>query len=93
MNEETLARATFVLHRETAEDLAYLADRFGVSRSALVRDVLGEPVARMAEVARRVPKDPTGEDLRQLALAGLEMIDDLAGPALAEMKELAGRDD
>lgn len=93
MNAETLARATFVLHRETAEDLAYLSERFGVSRSELVRGLLTEPVAKMSEIIRGVPADPSPADLRQLALSGLDMIDELAGGSLAELREVAQRDD
>ena len=93
MNAELLARATFVLHRETADDLAYLSERFGVSRSELVRGLLAEPVAKMSQVIRQFPADPTRADLRQLALAGLDLIDEMAGPSLAELREVAQRDD
>lgn len=93
MNAETLARATFVLHRETAEDLAYLSERFGVSRSELVRGLLSEPVAKMTEIVRGVPVDPSPADLRQLALSGLDMIDEMAGGSLAELREVASRGD
>jgi hypothetical protein len=93
MNAELLARATFVLHRETAEELAYVSERFGVSRSELVRDLLTEPVSRMAGILREVPSEPTPADLRQLALSGLDMIDDLAGGSLSELREIAQRDD
>lgn len=93
MNAETLARATFVLRRETAEDLAYLSERFGVSRSELVRGLLSEPVAKMTAIVRGVPPDPDPADLRQLAIAGLDMIDELAGGSLAQLREVAGRDD
>lgn len=93
MNAETLARATFVLHRETAQELAYLSERFGVSRSELVRGLLSEPVAKMSAIVRGVPPDPTQEDLRQLALSGLDFIDELAGASLAQLRELAGNDD
>ena len=94
MNAETLARATFVLHKETAHDLAYLSERFGVSRSELVRNLLSEPVAKIAGAIRAVPLDPTPADLRQLALAGLDLIDDqLADPDMATLREVAARDD
>lgn len=93
MNAELLSRATFVLHRETAEHLAYLSERFGVSRSELVRGLLAEPVAKMSQVIRQVPADPTPADLRQLALSGLDMIDELAGGSLAQLREVAQRDD
>lgn len=93
MNEESLARATFVLHRETAEDLAYMSERMGVSRSELVRELLTESVAKMADILRGVPADPKESDLRQLALDGLDMIENLAGGALADLREIARRDD
>lgn len=92
MNEETLARTTFVLHRETAEALAYVSARFGVSRSHLVREILSEPISRMAEIVRAVPEDPSPSDLRQMALAGLDAIDQIAGGSLADLKELAAND-
>lgn len=66
MNSEKLARATLVLERETAEQLGYVASRMGVSRSALARDVLTEPVAMMARWMRSVPRGATPEDLERL---------------------------
>ena len=63
MNNETLARATFVLSKSAFRDLAYLSERMGQSRSALVRDVLEQPIAEMAALLRRVPAKPTGDDL------------------------------
>lgn len=66
MNTEKLARATLVLSRETADQLGYVAARMGVSRSALARDVLAEPVALMASWIRSVPDDVTAADLERL---------------------------
>jgi hypothetical protein len=93
MNEKLLARTTFVLLRETADDLAFLSQSFGVSRSELVRGLLTEPVERMAELVRGVPAEPSPADLRQLAIDGLDMIDELGGGALAQLREVAQRDD
>lgn len=89
MNTETLARATFVLDRATVEGLAYLSQRFGVSRSELVRQVLARPVSDMAAIARAVPEDPSPSDLRRVAREGLHLIEDMAGPHLAHLRELA----
>lgn len=89
MNSETLARVTFVLDRHTAEDLAYLSQRLGQSRSALVREVLTAPVAGMAEMLRAVPDNPTPADVRQLALSGLDLAEGLLGPELEKLRELA----
>lgn len=68
MNTDKLARATFVLHRETHDQLAMICNRMGVSRSELVRDVLTEPVAMMASWVCAVPEDPTEADKDQLLL-------------------------
>lgn len=77
MNTDNLARSTFVLDRSTADQLAFISRRMGVSRSALVRDVLAEPVALMATWVRSLPDDPQPSDAArleermQLDLAGL----------------------
>lgn len=66
MNTSKLARTTFVLDRETADQLGYVAKRMGVSRSSLVRETLAEPVALMAHWVRSVPDEVTPEDLARL---------------------------
>lgn len=90
MNSETLARATFVLGRKTAEQLAYLSDRLGVSRSELVRSVLAEPVDQMVGLMGRVPENPSESDLRQLALEGLEAFERAIDPELTMLRRVAG---
>lgn len=55
MNTDTLARATFVLDRVTSERLSAIAARMGVSRSALARDILAEPVELMHRWVTSLP--------------------------------------
>lgn len=62
MNTAHLKRASFVLDRATAERLDFISQRMGVSRSALVRDVLAEPVAMMAGWLEGLPAEPTEAD-------------------------------
>lgn len=66
MNKDRLARATFVLDRQTAEELAYISKRMKVSQSELVRDVLAEPVAMMAKWVRNTPDAPTADEADKL---------------------------
>lgn len=66
MNSETFARSTFVIDRVTAEQLSSIAARLGVSRSALVRDVLAEPVELMFHWVSTLPDEPTAADARGL---------------------------
>lgn len=87
MNTSKLARATFVLDRETSEQLTYVADRMGVSRSALARDVLAEPVAMMAKWVRSVPANVTPSDLERI---GVEMQGDFAAFLDAHVADFGG---
>lgn len=66
MNTDLLLRATFVLDRVTAERLTAVSDRLGVSRSALVRDMLGEPVALMHGWVTSLPLEVTPADAQAL---------------------------
>ena len=66
MNTEKLARTTFVIDRDTADQLAFISKRMNVSQSALVRDVLAEPVALMAKWVASVPDKPTKDDAEKL---------------------------
>ena len=75
MNTETLARATFVLDKSTAQDLSYLASRMGQSRSELVREILGPTVSEMASLFRSIPDQPTEADLERLRDGGLSLMD------------------
>lgn len=60
MNKDKLARTTFVLDRSTSESLSRVARRMGVSRSALVREVLTEPVEMMAKWVDDLPDEING---------------------------------
>lgn len=64
MNTDLLQRATFVLDRPTAERLTAIAERLGVSRSELVRDVLGEPIDLMHKWLAMLPPDATPDQAR-----------------------------
>ena len=74
MNRDRYARVTLVLDRRTDEGLGYLSRRLRRSKSELVRDVLEEPVKGMVGMLLRFP-DGEEIDPRQLAIAGLELID------------------
>lgn len=83
MNSETLARATFVLDKSTAEDLSYLSARMGQSRSELVREVLGPAVSEMAALLRSLPENPTPADVDRLRLGGLALMADTYSAGLS----------
>lgn len=65
-----LRRVTFVLQSETVDALTYVSERTGSSMSAIVRDVLGEPIVMLADAMKGVPAAP---DEAQLDLFRAQM--------------------
>lgn len=58
------------------DDLVYLASRFGCSRSALVGELLAEPVAVFKALFESVPVNPTPEDVLRFRGQSAELIRD-----------------
>lgn len=90
MHSETFARSTFVIDRETADQLTDIATRLHVSRSALVRDVLAEPVALMHHWISALPEQPTPEDARGLLERIGEELPDWVESKTAQLDLLRG---
>ena len=90
MNTAELARTTFVLQRETHEQLNFISRRMNVSRSTLVRDVLAEPVALMAKWVEGLPEQPTPEQ-SATAMAGMQGdLVDFIDRHVSEISQLVG---
>jgi len=67
------------------DDLQYLSGRLGVSRSALMSEILGEAVPTLAELFRAVPEDASPDEARRLRGASVEIVRE----RLAEAQKLA----
>ena len=48
---------------ELASDLDYLSLRLGVSRSAMISELLAEPVRQFTELFQSIPENPTPVDV------------------------------
>ena len=92
MNTDLFARATFVLDRSTVEGIAYLSRRLRRSRSDLVREVLHDPVDGLVRLLERHPEG-SELDPRQLALDGLEMIEEVIDEPYTMLERAAGLSD
>jgi metal-responsive CopG/Arc/MetJ family transcriptional regulator len=57
-------RVTVTLPPTVVADLDYIAGRIGVTRSALLSDLVTEPLADLAHLVRLVPDNPVTPDLR-----------------------------
>lgn len=83
---ENLRRVTFVLQSETVEALAYVSERTGTSMSAIMREVVSEPIVMLADAMRGVPDKP---DADQLDLFRVHMVQVVNG-AIVEGREALG---
>lgn len=61
-----LSRVTFTFPPSLVDDLAFVSGRVGVSRSALVSDVLGQPLADLRRLLEAVPPSPSPADVLRL---------------------------
>jgi len=61
-----LARTSFTLPPEMVRDLAYVAGRAGVSRSALLADLAAEPLSDLRKLLEGIPPSPTPAEVLRL---------------------------
>lgn len=54
------------LPTDLVSKLDYLAGRLGVSRSALMAEVLGESITRAADLVQLIPPNPTPADVLRM---------------------------
>ncbi len=86
-----LRRVTFVLQSETVDALTYVSERTGSSMSAIVRDVLGEPIIMLAGAMKGVPVNPDADQLDLFRVQMVGMLNDVAsdaGPVLGVKLEV-----
>lgn len=67
-------KVTLSLAPQLVEDLDYLAERTGVSRSALVSEILAEPIGEMRRLMAMIPPSPTPSDVLRLRGASADVI-------------------
>lgn len=58
-----MVRMSFTLPPSIRRDLDYLSHRMGVTKSALVSELLQSPVADLRSLVEMVPDNPTADDL------------------------------
>lgn len=61
-----MAKVAMSLPQSLVDDLNYIVSRIGVSRSALVSELMSEPVAHMRQILSVVPPNPTPADLLRM---------------------------
>lgn len=61
-----MPRVSFTLPPQVVKDLAFVSEKLGVSRSAILADILGEPLADLRSLLEQVPTQPTEGDVLRL---------------------------
>lgn len=59
-------RRTFSLQESLDNDLTLIHRKMGIAKSALVNELLAEPVSVLSELVGQLPDVPTSEDMRRL---------------------------
>jgi hypothetical protein len=73
----TMHRATFTLPADLARNLSALSKRMGVSQSAIVVDLLQEPIAAIAAIIDDLPPAPSPDDVKRARGRSLQLIEDV----------------
>lgn len=82
-------RVTVSIPTETAEALASIARRLHITRSALVADLLSEPVAMLGQFVALVPAGPvTDGDVKRFRGASIDYIQQKIAEVQEQAKDL-----
>jgi len=91
MDAKKSYRATFTLPAELAVGIATVAKRLGVSQSALLAEVLSEPMADLVRLVELMPppgEAATPETMRRLRGASVELIRQRVQEAQGEASQI-----
>lgn len=74
---ERFVRTSFTAKPSLVADLDFLSARIGVSKSAIINDILGDAVAYLRAMVETVPENPTKEDMLRMRGKSEAVISDL----------------
>ena len=60
---QKMVRVTFTVPPQIRQNLDYLSARMGITKSALVSELLGAPLGDLCDLMEMVPENPTEADL------------------------------
>lgn len=72
--QRKLPKISITLSPELLDDIAYVVERTGVSRSALISELLGETVPHIRHVLEQVPVNPTPADVVRFRGASADIV-------------------
>lgn len=89
-SQVSVRKITISLPPDLVADLDYLGGRLGISRSAIIAELLGETAPLLARLLRSVPvqENATPAVIRRAKGASLELIEELMGSLKREYSDL-----
>jgi len=76
MQHRNLKKISITVSPELAADLDHVAGRLGVSRSAIISELLAAPVSDMRAMLDQLPLNPTPADVVRFRGASAEVVRD-----------------
>lgn len=76
MQHRNLKKISVTVSPELAADLGHVAGRLGVSRSAIISELLAAPVSDMRAMLDQLPLNPTPADVVRFRGASAEVVRD-----------------
>lgn len=73
---EKMVRMSFTVPPQVRADLDYLSARLGVTKSALISELLATPLADLRSLVEMVPDNPSQDDLLRARGKSNELITD-----------------
>jgi len=73
---EKMVRMSFTVPPQVRADLDYLSSRLGVTKSALISELLATPLADLRSLVEMVPDNPSQDDLLRARGKSNELITD-----------------
>lgn len=81
-------RCTFTLPVPLATGIARIAKRIGISQSALLAQLLEEPIADLVALVQSIPEDPTPGDVLRARGQSVDLIEQRVHEVLAAAAQL-----
>lgn len=86
MGKNTWA-CSFSLPRDLAGNISVIAKRLGISQSALLAELMSQPIADLRRLVDQIPAHPSQGDVLRLRGASIEVVQQRVREAMAEISD------
>jgi hypothetical protein len=69
-----MKRVSFTVPPQLVDDLGYLSERLGVTRSAIISDLMLDPLHDLRGLVEMIPAKATPEDVKRMRGASVDLV-------------------